>query len=435
MRAKDVPLSERINRGIRYLARVLNQDAGIPAVRPGDSSGCWTTAEGIQAVLGSPWIDEELRDHAKRMALFLLNSQLSKVSRGAWPLVAGGRLGSTMATAQAVEALQLARPLLDASSAEAAARSLALALTWLRDSQGEDGGWGVEPNGGSSGKTSRVVATFLALRALALDGYSVHSSHTIRRGVDWLWSVYEGEGFRPASGQPVAVCSTVRAIWAIRVCGASEERPELIERAIAFINGTRPSNLLWPVDTEAYVPDSAPGQIVFNNNTTAELLEFLVQVETDERSQLELVHWFQDHQRDDGSWCLGANDQVQPDLVTWPTNEAVIALNNFLRSARFQRLGTSTGASGQLPIPVPSPAGSQRFRSFLLWMFASLSIIEAVFLFGAPSYFMRSWQKLPVEYHRTFWWAAAVSVLLNILATGIVYLGRRLLRSQQTRRA
>lgn len=412
MSAGTVALSERLHRGTQYLQRILNADGGLPATAPGNASGCWTTAEGIQAILATPWPDESVRECSRRMASFLLSSQLARTSRGAWPLVVGGRQGSTMATAQVVLALKTASPVLDQAVAVMAAQSRQAALDWLRDAQGIDGGWGVEPNGGPPGKSSRVVSTFLALRALSADGRTVDSSHSIRRGVDWLWTVYDGSAFRPALGADVAVCATVRAISAIRQCGALKERPDVVARAVDFIERRRPGGGLWPVDSEAYVPGSAPGQVVFNNNTTAELLEFFVECGCEWKRQLDLVEWFQLHQRDDGSWCLGANENLQSDVVCWPTNEALLALSAFLRVARFE------------PVVESKPRG----RGMLLWMLASIAIIEALLLFGAPKYMVQSWNSLPSDYKVTFWWTAVVAVALNIAATGLLYFGRWCLR-------
>lgn len=430
--AKPPPLAERLLRAIRFLIRTLNSDGGVPAIGPDDPSGCWTTAETLEAIVRSPWFENDFIGPVRKMAQFLITAQSqTKGKAGGWPLVADGKHPSTMATAHAIIGLTLARPFLEppiATTFEAVVRA---GVDWLKKRQGSSGGWGVEPSAGPSGQEARVVATFLALRALAQVGETVHCSQCVRNGVDFLWSLYDGNGFSPALGRKPDACTTARAFLAIRDAAAVAERDGFENRALRFVMDCRPTNArLWDLDTEVYVPDGASGQIVFNYNTTAELLEFLVHFDNTEDQQLFLVEWFQRNQRDDGSWCLGANDRLQPDIITWPTNEAVIALSEFFRGYAVTRpagVSSSTLAHSQ---PVPP----QKTRSLLLGLVSTVAAVEGIvllaLLLGAPSCLEKSWSALPNDFRSTVLWGSvvgvAVGIAANLLTQSVFWLVRRL---------
>lgn len=418
---KLIPLSERIIKAIRFLIRIANTDGGIPAVKPGEPSGCWTTAETLEAILRSPWFHVDLMTPIAKMTGFLLRTQIKEeTDSGGWPLVVGAKHPSAMATAHSILALSLARSFLK-SKDSLITDSINAGVVWLKKFQSPSGGWGLEPSGGLSGREPRVVSTFLALRALSQLGEVVHSSRCARSGVDFLWSLYDGNGFGPALGRPSDACSTARAFLAIRDAGALDEHENFVSRTLSFISSCKPKDRLWDLDNEVYVPDGAAGQIVFNNNSTAELLEFFVNIDTTEGQQIALVKWFQQNQRDDGSWCLGANNRLLTDLVTWPTNEAILTLSLFLREVNFER-PIVPGLQQNSPIQPTTSA-----KSFLLWMFASIAILEAIMLLGAPKYLEKTWIALPLEYRNTFWWASVFAIAINLISTSIVWLFRRTL--------
>lgn len=429
MALRQESIAERIGRGTRYLLSTRNEDFGIPAVSPGDPSGCWTTAEAIESILRSPFVDPQTLAETRTLVKFLLQSQLTtRAQAGGWPLVAGGKQASTMATAHSVLSLKLALPHVDLEARPAVAEAMSLGLQWLRRTQdAATGGWGLEPSAGKSGAEPRTVSTFLAVRAIVSDGGAVGSSQSLRRAINFLWSLYDGNGFAPASGRAVDPCSTARAFWAITEAKAENERPEFTKRTVAYVLGARPPGALWELDTEAYVPDGTSGQIVFNNNTTAELLEFLVQTSSDLPAQEDLVRWFQDNQNDNGSWFLGANANLRSEVANWSTNEAIGALSNYLRSI----------ATRPLVVPVErdtldAASGNRRVTSvahtFLISVLAVISVVEFILLVGLRSYFERSWNSLPKDFKTTFWWATMVALLVNLVAIFVVWIVRTVLR-------
>lgn len=90
-----------ISRVVEWLLRQQNEDGGIPAGKPGDRSGCWTTAATIAAILGNGYNYEEVRN----LVEFLLKKQYrDKVKYGSWPLILAYP-ASVLATADAVRSL------------------------------------------------------------------------------------------------------------------------------------------------------------------------------------------------------------------------------------------------------------------------------------------------------------------------------------------
>lgn len=100
-----MPFRENIIDGIKFILSNQNSDGGIAAIRPGDVSGCWSTAEALEIFLKNPFFPRNQLYKAKDMLEFLLKSQ--KPNEG-WPLVFGGKISSTMATGHALSALAMA---------------------------------------------------------------------------------------------------------------------------------------------------------------------------------------------------------------------------------------------------------------------------------------------------------------------------------------
>lgn len=428
-------IANRIDRGIGFLLRSRNPDSGVAATRPGDPSGCWTTASAVASVVQAPWFDRDYSAEVIEMAKFLLHSSLRRRTgalRG-WPLVSGGRQPSTMATSHAFIALSLAKPFFQSGDDERdeLVGMLNVGSHVLRELASPVGGWGVEPKAGPSGAQPRVVSTYLALRALEALGQTPATAQSMRMGVDWMWSIYDSHGFPFAEGQPIDPCSTARAYWALRAADALDERVGAAEAILNYILSSCPVDHLWPLDIEVYVADGAPGQTVFNNNTTAEILEFLIQYGSMSAKRVELVEWFERNQDDDGSWALGANEVVQPEIVTWPTAEAVGALSRYLKS-----LSVSEVVSG-LPVRVSDMrtddvladghvAQESKWRGIAFWIVVAIAVVEAVLLVGIPTYLDNSWRSLPEDFRATIWWASVIAVVLNVVATGIIHIGRRM---------
>lgn len=318
-----------------------------------------------------------------------------------------------MATAECVLALSSVRPLLTATQQGRAELAIASGREWLYAHQDQyQGGWGVEPTSGTSGTEPRLLSTFLALRALHAAGDSLSTSQSARKGMDFIWSLYDGSGgFSGLRGRASDACSTARASWAVLQLGAEHERRNFRANALRFVHGRRPKGALWPLDTETYVPDGSPGQIIFNSNTTAELLTFFVMMRDDTQAASELVEWFIDNQRNDGSWPLGSNQHSHEDVVTWSTNEAVIALSNYLSMA-----GPTIGQP-----PTRVPFGKP--RSWLAaWILGAIAVIEGVFLLGMKAGLEESWATLPADYRTTFTWSIVVAFAVNLASTFVAFL-------------
>lgn len=347
--AKSPSVGQRELAGLRYIVRHLNIDGGVPAVKPGDASGGWTTAEAIEAIVTSTWPAIEFAEHLERMAKYLIDSQfgIKSSSAGGWPFVSGSTIASTMATAHATIALSLCSHLVSADTRCRAESAVRLARDWICNTQGADtGGWGVEPTAGRAGAMPRVVSTFLALRALKMVGFKPSSPH-VQRGSNFLWTMRMGEGFRPFLEAPKAdVCSTVRACTALIESGACTSTDKTITSAVAFLKKNKSKEGLWGLGSETYIPDGASGEIIFNHNSTSEILEFLASYGALRDAQFELVGWLSKHQRDDGSWFLGANDIQKHDILTWPTSESVLALSKFLRSTDIAHINTRDQRAG-----------------------------------------------------------------------------------------
>lgn len=350
MARRTSSLAERELAGINYLVRQLNGDGGVPAVRPGDASGGWTTVEAMEALLRSTWPIAQFVPALERMATFAVASQLraNAASIGGWPFVSGSTIASTMATAHAAAALSVCTPLLSGNLKIQVQDAIDDAIKWIiRHQDSASGGWGVEPTVGVAGHRPRVVATFLALRALAACGHSLKSSTPVQKGVNFLWSMKCGDGFKSGPDSVAAdVCSTVRAATALLDAGALTRVDPRLESLISFIRAAKPTGGLWELESETYIPDGASGQIIFNHNTTAEILELLAAVGAAQDLQRELVQWFCDHQNEDGSWCLGSNENLKREIITWPTSEAVLGLSRYIRAIDFNCLRLESEAEG-----------------------------------------------------------------------------------------
>lgn len=437
-------IAQRIGLGCDFLIRIRNGDNGVPAVAPGNGSGCWTSSEALDSLVHSPVRPTGFDDIVAGLVRFLMDAQLTtRGQEGGLPLVAGGRQTSTMATAHFVLSVGFAARYLDDELRTDALAARERAKAWLIKNQGSDnGGWGLEPRSGPAGKASRVVSTFIAQRALAADGSTVDDSQPLRSGADYLWNLYDGSGFPAYAGQPADPCSTARAYWALLDSGAIGERPDFEAKTIDFIVSALPADGLWQLDTESYVPDKTSGEIVFNSNTTAELLEFFCQTGARPDLRMRLAEWFNSNQRDDGSWPLGANDNLKTDILTWSTNEAIHALTSFLHSLCATELFVTDGNPGAELTDGGTVNGAnevddshsdtprlRRGRLLIPYMIIAVqSVILGVLLLR--SRFQASWDALPDDFRSTFWWGAGIALAINILAAAIViggtYVARKL---------
>ena len=379
-----MPYRVAIRSGLNFLRRVQNQDGGIPATRQGAPSGCWTSAETLEALLTAYGDDFDPREFALQLVEFLASSQLTAAPHnGGWPLVRGGVRASTMATGHAVAALQIAaRYFGDHEPTKNKIKLLVeVGFAWIERTRNPGGGWGVEPSGGADGAEFRMISTVYALHAYFAGGKTVQDSSIVREATQAITRLRNTDGgFAGQLGAPSDPCNTARAVSALLLSEYAKPADAIVKQAIKYIRTARPRWLLWNLDTETYVTDGAPGQTVYNSNTTADVLEALVRAGGPDRLVDRLVRWYLKHQGVDGSWVLGANELRAPEIVTWPTNEAVIALS--LACRRF--------VEARLPKLV---ARERRFRRMTI-ILTIVAVGELLFIVKRPPFLTDWWDSL-----------------------------------------
>ena len=454
--------------GYDFLLDHLNDDAGVPAVTLGDPSGCWTTATAIEALVSIPYFCSDIAT-VKQIVEFLCDQRLRTPKRlaGSWALTVGGKQGSTLATAHSVIALGRAEAFhpLEVDFGEV----VEVGLKWLATVQNEDGGWGVEPYGGAAGRSSRLVSTFLALRAFGEAGREISSSKVARLGANWVLSTFDGAtGFPAFEGQKVDPCSSSRACIALEAVGALVERPGLLNAVANYLEESKPPGGLWNLARESYVPDGAPGQIFFNQNSTAELLGFFAEFNLFPEYQTELLRWFVKNQNENGSWFLGANEKFDEKIVTWPTADALVAIIAYLRclgvtpeveSSQMLEEPTSdsdnlntvqNSQSGDLSsnphssnriqgvelanssirddsmvneendsrsLSSAENAGVGRFWKYVAVVAIVISVLQLLLIVGLPNLVLQSWNQLPEGFRQSGLWTFVLGAASSLSAT------------------
>lgn len=397
----------QIIEGLRYLRRVKNSDGGIPATLPGAVSGCWTSAEALETLLSAPYHETDPRPFALDLIRLLGNTQLTTGEHsGGWPLVTGGVRASTMATGHAVAALYLARQYFcdDPSIVAEIEQLINAGLQWLSSNKNPNSGWGVEPGGGIDGSKPRMISTIYALRAYFAAGKTYENSHTVREAVDWIKTLENGDnGFSGQIGDASDPCNSARAVVALLRSGHKVPSDKLIKRTIGYITAARPRRKLWPLDTETYVTEGAPGQTVFNSNTTADVLEAYLRAGVFNKHTEDLVTWFLLNQKDDGAWFLGANKAFVYAISTWSTNEAIFALS----------LAAQVYADRKLP---HLERRYQAFRRIAVAL-ALIVFVQILFIVQLPSLITDLWNKIPESTRTLITWSVLVALMVNLLSS------------------
>jgi len=207
---------KQIIHGLRYLRRAQNIDKGIPATKPGEVSGGWTSGEALETFLSAPYHDADPRPFAMALIDFLKNTRFTDGDRyGGWPLVVGSQRASTMATGHAVAALRLAEQYFrDDPTIITELKPLSeTGFDWLTRNKNSDGGWGVEPSGGPDGSVSRMISTVYALRAYLADSRTVDNSRTVYDAIQWIRRLMNRDGgFGSKLGAQSDPCNTARAV-------------------------------------------------------------------------------------------------------------------------------------------------------------------------------------------------------------------------------
>src|SRR5437660_2971058 len=188
---------KQIINGLKYLHRVQNSDKGIPATKPGEVSGGWTSGEALETLLSVPYHDTDPRPFALSLIDFLKNAQLTDGNHyGGWLLVVGSQRASTMATGHAITALLLAQQYFCDDPALIAQLKplIAAGFDWLTKNRNSDGGWGVEPSGGMDGQISRMISTTYALRAYFAETKTVDNSRIVYDAIQRIRKLANPDG-------------------------------------------------------------------------------------------------------------------------------------------------------------------------------------------------------------------------------------------------
>ncbi|MFN7932210.1 MAG: prenyltransferase/squalene oxidase repeat-containing protein [Bryobacteraceae bacterium] len=401
-----MPYSQEIAKGLNYIRSILNPDGGVPATKPGDPSGCWTSAESLEIMLTAGVHHLDPRPVASALIAFLVANQIgSGADSGGWPLVAGGRQASAMATGHAVAALSAARRFFaaDASLLGVLSPALTAGMAWLEAHKGSERGWGVEPTSGGDGAQLRMISTVYALRGYVAVDRTAQNSGDVNQACQAILSLQNRDGgFCGKKGLPSDACNTSRAIVALLSCKALRSSDRVIQRAVSYLCSQKPRSGVWQIDTESYVTQSAPGQTVFNSNTPADAIEALLSVGRYDKLVSTSLLWLVGSQNDDGSWCLASSDKTVPDVVSWPTNEAMFSL------ALASRVFKSAG--------LPGLQHSLRRSTITLALISIFCIAEGVILIFTPQLLQQVWSATPEWLRSLVVGGLVLALFVNLLA-------------------
>jgi len=396
-----------IIKGLRFLRRVQNADKGIPATVSGVVSGCWTSGETLETLLLSPFHDKSINGFALDLIQFLQSSQIKTgKDRGGWPLVIEGKKASTMATGHNLAALVLAQNHFehDTQIVTSVQDAVNIGYEWLEKHQNADGGWGVEPNGGADGSVTRMISTFYALRAYFAQSKTVDTSKTVRDGIIWILGVRNiDNGFGGRKGYVSDPCNTARAITALLRSQQYTTKDPVIRTGLNYITKAKPYRKLWPLDTEVYVTEGAPGQTVYNSNTTTDVLEAYLVANQYNKNVENLVSWFIENQQDDGSWFLGANSTFVRDIKTWSTNEALYVLSlasNAVSEQYVNRLRIRVATLKRLSIAL-----------FLVIVF------QFGFIIKLPGNLIQLWYQIPENIRNIIIQGVILALAINLISS------------------
>jgi len=396
-----------IARGIRFISSILNADGGVPATKPGDPSGCWTSAESLEVMLTAGVHELDPRPMAESLLSFLLANQIvGGQDAGGWPLVAGGRQASAMATGHAVSALHAVLRFFpsDQQIHQRVNVSIAAGFQWLEGHRNAERGWGVEPSSGGDGAQLRMISTVYALRGYSSAGKTVQNSGTVKQACQAILSLQNSDGgFGGKRGAPSDACNTARALIGILDCNGLAPRDRAIKRGVSYILSQKPRNKQWPLATESYVTQSAPGQTVFNSNTPADAIEALLRVERYDRLVETSLEWLVSLQNDDGSWMLASTDRTIPEVITWPTNEAMSTLSLASRVFVSKRL--------------PSVRAEVRRYRWTVGLLSLFCILEGVILIFSPQLLQTLWNLVPDSVRSLIVGGLILALLVNLLSS------------------
>lgn len=323
-------LLKEIDDAVRFLNSSLarNEDGGYAAVKIGDRSGIWTTAEVLRVLLtleetfGRTYLSSQ---NLTNTIEFILKCQHPK--EGWWPLIRSPP-GSVIATSEVLMALSRVLPKVkDGNLKQKITIAINLGRKWLINAKNDDGGWGIEKDDDEEGRRSRVISTGYAIRALIALGEDHHNSKIIRNGVKFLVKLHTKEGgFKPVEAATTPdICATARVIEALLDSKAYEPKSRIIQRAIRFMIKQRGPALIWDVSSEQIT--LRVHMLTIHNLTPIHVAVSMIKANY---FGLELIHvlkWVLDTQ-EDGYWKLRSPVTcLIQDMVTWVTAGTLYFLN------------------------------------------------------------------------------------------------------------
>lgn len=318
---KKVLFSNKIKKGLGWLYNLQHESGGWPAIKPGDTMGCWATAEILYAIC---FIKKDIRlDKIEKGVKFLIKKQIP--NKG-WPLI-GLPPSSTLTTSDAIMALLEALPLIkDKKLHHDANKSLRSAVNWMKKHQNNDGGWGVEPEGEGDGKCSRVIATFNATRALYALGEDYTTSKHVKRAVKFIEKSRHSERGWGATKKSVPDASnTSYALLVLLGSKKYNKNSKIIQEGIDWLKNNSTVELLWEMFGEDVVLPS--GKITLHYNTTVNVLWVLLSAQYFGPETIYAINWLANEQEKEGNWELKIiSTGKKLNISTYITTDAILTL-------------------------------------------------------------------------------------------------------------
>lgn len=322
--------------GINFLKSIQNDDGGIPGMKETGISACWTTAEALETVLMSPYISLEHHNFIFKMIHFLLDTQMNDPNNtdhdGAWPEYVSTQIAQTLTTGHALSALRLAEDIIvdDDKLRKRIQAAIQKGFEFLNRVQNHDGGWGIEPEGGSEESESRPFGTIFVLRGYIQNGYNATNTKAVRDACNYLISLRDVKtgGFSKQASEAPDVCYTARIVSTLIKAKVYTKRDAIIKKALKFIYSDKTLKELFRIKHDPYVSENSSGMVIFHSNTPIDVMEALCLCRVHNRRVHRLLQWILKTQEDRGGWYLGGsrNPQINEGVISWTTNEAIYAL-------------------------------------------------------------------------------------------------------------
>lgn len=412
----------RVHRALAALFGLQNSDGGFPATQSGQQSGCWTTADILEAIFVAGTLQELRLKPIEDALQFLLQSQIkSELSNGdmvgGWPLFRGKSL-CTMATGHAVAALVLAKNILSGTNLEKRlGDAIELGFKWLSHTQNSDGTWAPFPDRGPTMIEGRMVATFYACLPYYYAAISPANSLTLRRAIGAIQSAQKADGswsnVQANMGNPA---DTARAVIVLKRAPLDHHTGRAVNRGVAYIlTQWKGETGQWEIDTEPMFDQAAPAQMVVNKNTPCDVLLALSLAAPQDRSFISLLAWLMATQEDGGLWYLQSPQHNNQEISTWSTAEWVVALEYAWRSLSIDEIKKAY-------------LNRRKLRSLLVLAYVIIFVL-IVTLTPLRGWALQLWQKIPETMQSFILGSVLVAVVVNVFSSYVYDWIARLRRS------